>query len=169
MADIKVVTEEWLDAQGVRNFVWSGARDRVADLTDDQIDTIINILSDEYPDGIDGTALNDFLWFEDDTYAEWLGYRDAEALWTGKGEDYYEIDKKIKISRADIADLEKDEDLEYWIDNYLEYNEDYDYMDDHQDYDDNADMYLDSGYAIFDVSQSGIDKLVKAGIKFTEI
>ena len=169
MADIKVITEEWLDARGLRDFVWSGARDRVNDLTDDQIDTILNILSDEYPDGIDGTQLNDFFWFEDDTYAEWLGYKDAEALWTGKGEDYYEIDKKIRINRADITDIEPDEDLEYWIDNYLEYNEDYDRMEDHQDYDEDTDRYLDTGYAIFDVAQSGIDKLNDAGIKFTVI
>jgi hypothetical protein len=82
MADIKVTTENWLDAQGIRDMVWSGAKDRVEDLTDEQIDTIISILADEYPDGIDETELNDFFWFEDDLYAEWLGYEDAEGLWS---------------------------------------------------------------------------------------
>lgn len=88
MADIKVVSEKWLDAQGIRDLVWSGARDRVEDLTDEQIDTIISILAEEYPDGIDETALNDFLWFEDNTYAEWLGYSSAEDLWSSKDEEY---------------------------------------------------------------------------------
>lgn len=33
-----------------------------------------------YPDGMSETELNDLLWFEDDTIAEWLGFEDWEAL-----------------------------------------------------------------------------------------
>lgn len=91
MAEIKVTTENWLDAQGIRDMVWSGAKDRVKKLTDDDIDTIIDILnSEDFEDkGIDETELNDFFWFEDDTYAEWLGYADAGDLWQHRRSDEY--------------------------------------------------------------------------------
>lgn len=61
---------------------WSGAADRVKDLTVKELEIIMSTLEEIYPDGMNETELNDFLWFEDDTYAEWLGYEDAEALWT---------------------------------------------------------------------------------------
>lgn len=59
---------------------WSGARDTVRFLTEDELETVEGILSDEYPDGMDATELNDFFWFEDDTIAEWLGYESFEEL-----------------------------------------------------------------------------------------
>ena len=59
---------------------WGGARDTAKYLTDDELITIEGILEEIYPDGMDETELNDFFWFEDDTIAEWLGYKDFEAL-----------------------------------------------------------------------------------------
>ncbi len=88
MAYITVTTSNDLDANGIRDMVWSGALDRVKCLSDDELNTIIAILAEEYPDGIDETELNDFFWFEDDTYADWLGFDDAEALW--EDEDHQE-------------------------------------------------------------------------------
>lgn len=88
MAYITVTTTKDMDASDVRFMVWSGAKDRIKYLSDDEIDTIIGILATEYPDGIDETELNDFFWFEDDTYAEWLGFDSAEALW--EDEDHQE-------------------------------------------------------------------------------
>ena len=83
MAWITVTSSNDLDAQGIRDMVWSGAKDRVEDLTDDQLDAIISYLNDLYDGSIDDGELNDFLWFEDDTYAEWLGFKSAEDLWSG--------------------------------------------------------------------------------------
>ena len=80
---IKVTTEVDMDCDGIRDMVWSGAKDTLADLDDDQLNTIIQILADEYPDGIDETELNDFLWFERDTIADWLGFDDFVALMRG--------------------------------------------------------------------------------------
>jgi hypothetical protein len=64
---------------------WSGANDRMKSLTDDLRYKLENILSDteeifgeEIPDD---TTVNDFLWFEDDTYADWLGFNSADQLW----------------------------------------------------------------------------------------
>lgn len=65
----------------LRNFeFWSGAKDTVKYLTDDELDTIEAILEDSYPDGMDETEVNDFFWFEDDTIAEWLGYDSFEDI-----------------------------------------------------------------------------------------
>ena len=59
---------------------WSGAVDTLNTLTDDQKDDLEAILEDLYPDGMTETSLNDLLWFEDDTIAEWLGFDDWEDL-----------------------------------------------------------------------------------------
>lgn len=73
------------DLDSLQDFeFWSGAKDRVKDLTDDELEIIFNILEDLYPEGMTDTNLNDFLWFGDDEYADWLGYSDAEELWEGR-------------------------------------------------------------------------------------
>ena len=59
---------------------WSGAKDTVKYLTDDELSQIEYILEDCYPDGMDETEVNDFFWFEDDTIAEWLGYNNFEEI-----------------------------------------------------------------------------------------
>ena len=87
MRYIKVIKETEMNAQDIRDMVWSGARDHVDNLSDDQLEVIIDNLLDAYPEGIDETELNDFLWFEDNTYAQWLGYPDAELLWYESPED----------------------------------------------------------------------------------
>lgn len=60
---------------------WSGARQTVELLTDEELDTIESILEDIYPDGIDETTVNDIFWFDDDFIAECLGYEDFETLY----------------------------------------------------------------------------------------
>lgn len=65
----------------LRNFEgWSGAVETLNTLTDDQKDALEAILEELNPDGMDETDLNDFLWFENDTIAEWLGFDDWEDL-----------------------------------------------------------------------------------------
>lgn len=59
---------------------WSGAKDKVKYLTDDDLEQIEDILNAEYPEGIDETELNDFFWFEDDFIAEVLGYSNFDEL-----------------------------------------------------------------------------------------
>lgn len=61
---------------------WGGAREKMAELTFKQVDALNDIIEELYPDGIDETELNDILWFEEDTVAEWLGFEDWEALQT---------------------------------------------------------------------------------------
>jgi hypothetical protein len=59
---------------------WSGAKDTVKYLTDDELEQIEAILEDAYPDGMEDTQINDIFWFEDDWIAEMLGYEDFEEL-----------------------------------------------------------------------------------------
>ena len=75
---MKIVKDVYAD--DVREECWSGAKDTVEHLTDDEIDTILTILEDCYPDGMTDTQLNDFFWFEDDTIAEWLGYNSFDEI-----------------------------------------------------------------------------------------
>jgi hypothetical protein len=68
--------------ESIKNFqFWSGAKDTVKYLTDDELDTLESILeSDIFPDGASATEINDFFWFEDDYIAELLGYNDFEEI-----------------------------------------------------------------------------------------
>lgn len=65
----------------LKNFdFWSGAKDTVKYLTESELDTIESYLEELYPEGMTDTELNDFVWFEDDTIAEWLGYNDFNEI-----------------------------------------------------------------------------------------
>ena len=59
---------------------WSGARDTVKELTEDQLSEVWEMLEEMYPDGAEDTEVNDFFWFEEDTIAEWLGFDSFEKL-----------------------------------------------------------------------------------------
>ena len=166
MAYITVTSTKELDAQGIRDMVWSGAKDRVEDLTDKQLDIIIDILADLYPDGIDETELNDFLWFNDDTYAEWLGYRDAEQMWEHVGEDGdYLINKKVRVDFFDNPQFSTSESLADQLDSIIDIDVDYDYIhDEDETYDAETDTY--GGSVVVDISQAGMDKLAEANVEF---
>ena len=77
---MKVYKEESLS-----NFeFWSGAKDRIKYLNDNDFDVIESILEDIYPEGVDETTINDIFWFEEDWVAEMLGYSDFEELITDR-------------------------------------------------------------------------------------
>lgn len=64
---------------------WSGARDRAATLTYDQLDRLDDLLPDAMgwneTDNIPSdTTINDLFWFEDDYIAQLLGFKNWEAL-----------------------------------------------------------------------------------------
>lgn len=84
---------------------WSGAEDRAAMLTDDQFEVVEQNMEECAPaDGWSDTAINDFFWFEFDTIAQWLGYKDEEYLREGVSDD-------------DISDADD------WFDNIDDVNE----------------------------------------------
>lgn len=112
---------------------WSGAVNtmdtlrQLEDVTDRAIfDTLEDLLENdgmEYSD----TEINDFLWFEIDTIAEWLGYEDWEQLErAANGESIEEIE--LTFSVGDVVNYngekciiievdENDKDLPYFIKN----------------------------------------------------
>lgn len=81
---------------------WSGAVDtmdtlwRLKEETGDDVFTMLEfIIEEDYPDGMSETSLNDILWFENDTIAEWLGYEDWEQLErVANGEDEEEEEEE---------------------------------------------------------------------------
>ena len=66
---------------------WSGAKDRVKYLTDEDLRQISYILEDSYPEGMTETEVNDIFWFEDDWIAEMLGYENFEELMEARESD----------------------------------------------------------------------------------
>lgn len=87
----------------LENFeAWSGAVDTMdtlrnleAETGDNIFDNLESMIEDIMGDDMSDIELNDFLWFENDTIAEWLGYSDWE-----------ELERK-----ADGEDVDEDEDI----------------------------------------------------------
>ena len=129
------------------NDTWSGAKDRMHDLTDELRDELENLLEGDteaiFGEVIpDVTSVNDFLWFEDDTYAEWLGFESSDQMWKycelvkdGIDEDEIWIDAEDSnklITTQDIIDrfeLFKSEnpDWEEYYSDWEDFAEDNDY------------------------------------------
>ena len=85
--------------ESLRNFnFWSGAKDTANALTLEQIDTIESILEDCMGEEVSDTDINDFFWFERDTIAEWLGFRDWEDLENGGKEEEEEEEEEQEDS-----------------------------------------------------------------------
>lgn len=78
--------------ESLRNFnFWSGGKDTADALSYEQIDQIEDYLEECYCDGeISDTEINDFFWFERETIAELLGYRDVDAMFEGDTDDWDE-------------------------------------------------------------------------------
>ena len=68
---------------------WSGAETTRNYLLDSEINTIVSMLEECYPDGMSETEFNDFFWFEDDTIAEWLGWPDFDTLMKARSGDHW--------------------------------------------------------------------------------
>ena len=59
---------------------WSGGADTMNELNSEECEQIESTIEELYPNGMTETQLNDLLWFERDSIAEWLGYQDWEHL-----------------------------------------------------------------------------------------
>lgn len=65
--------------------LWGEGYKTTLSLTDREINTILDLLEDVYPNGINLTDLNDFFAYKRDTIASWLGYESWETLETEEG------------------------------------------------------------------------------------
>lgn len=74
---MKVFDEmDWYD---IYRTAWSGARDTVEKIEDEgKGDEFVSLIEELYPEGIDRTALNDILWFDDEWVFESLGIKEEE-------------------------------------------------------------------------------------------
>ena len=67
---------------------WSGGEDRAKNCTDEQLDKIESIMESAAPEsGWTDDDINNFFWFDFDTIADWLGYKDGEHFDAGVSED----------------------------------------------------------------------------------
>ena len=80
---------------------WSGGEDTLDVLREkDLCDQLENILeNDVFYDGCTDTELNDFLWFERDTIAEWLGFFDWDDL-ENDGEEEEEDEEDVEYEEG---------------------------------------------------------------------
>nr|DAT81600.1 MAG TPA: hypothetical protein [Caudoviricetes sp.] len=59
---------------------WSGAKQRTDHLTTEQLDRLDDLLPEVLGENLTDTAINDLFWFEEDTIAQLLGFKNWEAL-----------------------------------------------------------------------------------------
>ena len=59
---------------------WGGAVEKAVLFTFEELKIIEQILTDEYPEGIEETALNDLFWFECETLCDWIGITEDELF-----------------------------------------------------------------------------------------
>lgn len=72
-----VVQKEWSPIEDC----WSGAKYTIDNLTPSQLRDLEGMLEEVFADSVPtDTEVNDFLWFEADTIAEWFGFADFENL-----------------------------------------------------------------------------------------
>lgn len=81
----------------LRNFnFWSGGKDRADNCSAEELDTLQQFFEETEPEeGWTDTDINDMFWFEFDTLAQYLGYKD-EADFDRKHEDGYIDDDELK-------------------------------------------------------------------------
>ena len=84
----------------LENFeAWSGGRDTLEVLIEKGLcDTVEAFLEEVLGEDISNTAINDVLWFERDTIADWCGFSSWEALENGEEEEEEDEDgEEVKI------------------------------------------------------------------------
>ena len=105
----------------LKNFqVWGGAKDTFEVLTYGQIRQLEAMMEDAWGDEVDETSVNDFLWFDRDLIAEWLGFEDWEELeHHNNGDEHYEeiATKEIRDADGFLTEYTMYHDL--WKDKYL--------------------------------------------------
>ena len=87
---------------------WSGAVNTVKTLDDDELQQVLDIAFGDYEEVPTDTEVNDFLWFETDTIADWLGYEDWEQLEKVKSGDTFWKDGDDYYDESDINEMYQD-------------------------------------------------------------
>lgn len=99
---------EYKVESSLENFpAWSGGKDTLLTLIEKgDVDIVENFLEDVFFENTPTeTEINDFLWFERDTIADHLGYKDWEAYEDGAEEEEEDVD--YDFERGDFAFFEE--------------------------------------------------------------
>lgn len=66
--------------EGLENFEpWSGAVSNWREIQDlNKVGELEDILENAYPDGMSETEINDFIWFEEETWRDWLDMEEED-------------------------------------------------------------------------------------------
>lgn len=75
----------------IRTDCWGGAEDRINELTSEQIDELESVLEDYFPDIPSDSDINDFIWFEEDTWKTWIGLDEDE-----EDDEFYDEDEEFE-------------------------------------------------------------------------
>lgn len=78
----------YVDGYTLRNATWSGAKENINLLFEDEIEQILSIL-DDLAVNWDMTDLNDFFWFDTECWLEWIGFDDFETFYTERRKDFH--------------------------------------------------------------------------------
>lgn len=127
----------------IREDCWSGAKERIDSMPSRFVDYLENLIVEYYIDLDEvptDTQVNDFIWFGEDTYADWFGFKDGEQMWkyfdlldSGYSEDEIFVDASGDIFTADdiirefgeFLSTEEADDYDY--DDWMDWAEDNDY------------------------------------------
>ena len=75
---------------------WSGGADRAYNCSDEELDTLEQFFEETEPeDGWTDTDINDMFWFEFDTLAQYLGYKDEEDFDRKRDPNYIDDDDLV--------------------------------------------------------------------------
>lgn len=104
---------KYIVEESLQNFqFWSGGKDRADKCSIEELDSIEEFLEEIEPeDGWTDGAINDFFWFDFDTLARHLGYKDEE-----------DFDMQHSLNYVDDDELE--EYAEKWFREFVEKNHD---------------------------------------------
>lgn len=122
---------------------WGGGKYTADALSKDELEIIERLLEEmETEEGWSDTAINDFFWFERETIAEHLGYRDVDAMFNNDDETWEEHYRSVleenypnadpdeidKFIEEELFDNENDKDIvnrfATWLDDQDEEDED---------------------------------------------
>lgn len=96
---------------------WSGAVDTLNRVINEgKVDILESVLEDIYPDGLDETALNDILWFDEEWVYEVCGIRSESVIREELKEAQEELEELMENYMNDIDDeeLTDEEKEEIW-------------------------------------------------------
>lgn len=98
---------KYIVEESLRNFkFWSGGKDRADNCSPDELDSIEEFLEEIEPsEGWTDGAINDIFWFDFDTLAQHLGYKDEEDFDRKHDPDYLDDDQLEEFVGEWFADF----------------------------------------------------------------